>query len=528
MSGETASGETASGEITSGETASGETLGRYEPAPPCTLVIFGAAGDLTKRLITPALYNLTLAGMLPDGFRIIGLDLADLSDAAWRDALADMLREFVAKGRTELARSDMDQAAWSSLAARMQYMRGDFSNPEFYGALASRLAEQENGGGNRLFYLAVADRFFGPIVEQLGAAGLTRQEEDGPWRRVVIEKPFGHDLPSAIALNQRIAKVLTEDQIYRMDHFLGKETVQNIMMLRFGNGAFENLWNRLHVDHVQITAAERVGVERRGKFYDQTGALRDMVPNHVLQLLAVTAMEPPVSFDADAVRAEKAKVLQAVHGLEAGEAALRNTVRGQYGAGDGSVAYREEPDVDTNSVTETYVAAKLMVDNWRWGGVPFYLRTGKHLKLRKTEIVLQFRAPPFALFRDTPTETLASNRLVLHIQPNEGISLHFNAKNPGPAVQASGVRMDFRYGDFFSEAPSTGYETLLYDVMIGDATLFQRADFVEAGWRVVQPVLDAWGATRPADFPNYPSFSQGPAAADALLRRDGRAWRALS
>jgi len=502
-----------------------EGLRRYDPAPPCCMVVFGAAGDLTKRLIAPALYNLAVADALSDGFSVLGLDLADLTDEAWRESLAGMCRDFTAK-------IGMNEAAWRWLADRMHYMRGDFSAPDTFRRLAQALEAQENGsGGNRLFYLAVADRFFGPLVDRLGEAGLLHEDEGGPWRRVVIEKPFGHDLHSAVALNAQIAKVVGENQVYRMDHFLGKETVQNIMMLRFGNSTLEDLWNRQHVDHVQITAAETVGVERRGKFYEHAGALRDMLPNHMFQLLAVTAMEPPVSFDADAVRAEKAKVLQAVRGLGNEERALHNTVRGQYGEGEvlghPAVAYRSEPDVAPDSATETYVACKLLVDNWRWGGVPFYLRTGKHLARRKTEIVLQFRAPPFTLFRDTPIDALASNRLILHIQPDEGISLVFNAKNPGPAVEASSVRMDFRYKDFFSEAPSTGYETLLYDVMIGDATLFQRADFVEAGWRVVQPVLDAWAAAPPGDFPNYASGSQGPAAADELLKRDGRAWRVL-
>ncbi len=498
----------------------------YDPAPSCTMVIFGAAGDLTKRLIMPALYNLSFAHMLADDFTLIGVDLADLSDETWRKHLTDTIHSFVGHPDAEFDAQSIDAKAWDWLMGRLHYMRGDFGNPETFRQLAGKLDEH----GNRLFYLAVADRFFGPLVEKLGEAGLVKQEPKGPWRRVVVEKPFGHDLASAVALNAQILKVLDENQIFRMDHFLGKETVQNIMMLRFGNGAFDSIWNRDHIEYVQVTAAETVGVEQRGAFYDRAGALRDMVPNHMFQLLTVTAMEPPFSFEAEAVRAEKVKVLYAAHGLE-GDAALRNAVRGQYGPGTvlgkQANAYRAEPNVDPHSNTETYVALRLMIDNWRWAGVPFYLRTGKHLKKRRTEIVLQFRRPPFMLFRDTPTEHLESNRLVLHIEPDDGISLHFNAKVPGPDMDARDVRMDFRYKDYFSEVPSTGYEILLYDCMVGDATLFQRADFVEAGWRVVQPVLDAWQKTPPSDFPNYASGSAGPKEADDLLQRDGHTWRSL-
>jgi glucose-6-phosphate 1-dehydrogenase len=484
------------------------------------MVIFGAGGDLTKRLVTPALYNLTVAGMLAADFAVIGVDLAPLDDNAWRQSLGAMTATFVGKGGA----GGVDAKAWSWLSSRMTYLKGDFADPGTFERIRAQI-----GDSNVLFYLAVADRFFGPLVEQLGQAGLVTQAEGGAWRRVIIEKPFGHDLASAKALNAQILGVLSEDQIYRMDHFLGKETVQNIMMLRFGNGVFESLWNREHIDHVQITVAETVGVERRGTFYEHTGALRDMVPNHVFQLLSVIAMEPPISFDADAVRGEKAKVLQSIH-LEPAHVAV-DCVRGQYEAGQIANAdvsgYRAEPDVAAESTAETYVALKLAVDNWRWAGTPFYLRTGKRLTTRRTEIMLQFRRPPFTLFRDTPVESLPPSRMVLHIQPDEGISLLFNAKIPGPAVAADGVRMDFRYQDFFDHPPNTGYETLLYDCMIGEATLFQRADFVEAGWRIVQPVLDAWQAAS-ADLQFYPAGGQGPTAADALLERDGRAWRKLT
>jgi glucose-6-phosphate 1-dehydrogenase len=508
----------------------------YDPAPPCALVLFGAGGDLTRRLIAPALYNLAQSRLLADGFRIIGVDLADLSTQQWQDSLRNMIEEFIHKGAQQGHDVELDQTAWSFMTARMHYMRGDFADPATFTRIADALTgDQRATGGNALFYLAVAARFFGPLAQSLAAAGLLREAPEGPFRRLIVEKPFGHDYASAVALNTRLLSVADESQIYRMDHFLGKETVQNIMMFRFGNSAFESLWNRDHIDHVQITAAETVGVERRGGFYDQTGALRDMVPNHLFQLLAVTAMEPPVSFDADAVRIEKRKVLQAVHELR-GDAVWRDAVRGQYAAGtvDGVAkrAYREEPDVAADSNTETYVALKLSVDNWRWGGVPFYLRTGKHLAARRTEIMLHFRSPPFSLFRGTEVENLLSNRLILHIQPDEGVSIQFNAKVPGAAVHARNVRMDFNYADFFNSMPSTGYETLLYDCMIGDATLFATAAFVESGWNVVQPVIDAWRSQR-ADFPNYEAGSQGPREADALLARegrraqDGRRWRKI-
>ncbi len=346
----------------------------------------------------------------------------------------------------------------------------------------------------------------------------------------MIEKPFGHDLESAKALNNRILKILQDYQIYRIDHFLGKETVQNIMALRFANGLFEPLWNREHIDHIQITAAETVGVEHRAKFYEKTGALRDMVPNHMFQLLAMTAMESPISFDADAVRDKKTEVLRAIKPLDQNRA-LEDAVRGQYNAGTLSGqqvrAYRQEPGVATDSTTESFVACKLNIDNWRWAGVPFYLRTGKHLKCRSTEIAIRFHQAPFALFRGTSVEQMTPNWMILHIQPDEGVALEVAAKRPGPSVKLSSVSMGFDYKTYFQIASSTGYETLLYDCMIGDATLFQRADTIEAGWQVVQPILDAWANNPPRDFPNYTAGSAGPAAADRLLARDGRAWRRL-
>jgi glucose-6-phosphate 1-dehydrogenase len=501
------------------------------PAPPCAMVIFGAAGDLTKRLVVPALYNLVQAGQLSEHFQLVGVDHNARSIEQWRKNLADAMESFVAQGG-EFHVDAIDQKSWQWLSDRMSYLQGDLNDRGAYLKLRDHLAgldKTAKTGGNYLFYLAVADRFFGPAVDALGAAGLTTENEQ-QWRRVVIEKPFGHDLASAKALNAEILKTLQEHQIYRIDHFLGKETVQNIMALRFANGLFEPLWNRHQIDHVQITVAETVGVEHRGKFYEKTGALRDMVPNHVFQLLAMTAMEPPISFDAEAVRAKKTEVIQAIKPLDAAKV-LTDVVRGQYGAGrvlgQQVRAYRDEPDVAPDSATETYVAFKLKIDNWRWAGVPFYLRTGKYMKRRSTEIAIRFHQAPYTLFRGTDVERLHPNWMILRIQPDEGIALEFAAKRPGPTVTLNNVSMDFAYKTYFKVAPNTGYETLLYDCMIGDPTLFQRADTVEAGWKVVQPILDAWASNPPLDFPNYAAGSDGPAAANELLARDGRAWRSL-
>jgi glucose-6-phosphate 1-dehydrogenase len=485
-------------------------------APAATLTIFGAAGDLTKRLVVPALYHLVRAGRLPDGFSIIGVDIADQTTEVWHQHLTEMMRS---------TGEAVDEQAWAWLTGRMRYLRGDFAEAETYRQLGALLADgrqRQGGNANVLFYLAVADRFFAPVIEQLGRAGLARQSQEG-WRRVIVEKPFGHDLPSAEALNARILKVLSEDQIYRIDHFLGKETVQNILVLRFANGIFEPLWNRDHVDHVQITAAETVGVERRGRFYERTGALRDMVPNHLFQLLAMIAMEPPISFDADSVRVKKTELFQAVHPVSPAD-----VVRAQYGAGEvlgrPVLDYRHEPDVAPDSVTETYVALKLGVDNWRWAGVPFYLRTGKHLSARVTEIAVHFRQAPYALFRETPVERLPANILTLRIQPDEGLSISFSAKRPGSEIEIDGVAMNFSYRDYFAPLATVGYETLIYDCLIGDATLFQRADTVEAAWRAVQGVLDSWAGDSAREIAQYAAGSAGPAAADALLARDRCAW----
>jgi glucose-6-phosphate 1-dehydrogenase len=492
------------------------------PAAPCLMVIFGAAGDLTKRLLIPSLYNLTRDGLLGRGFRVLGIDHNAHDDKSFQADQTAFIHGQAKDRTSEFGKTKLLAPAWDRLCAALGFMQGDFEDAATYRALGQRIGQT----ANVLFYLATSPRFFGGIVEQLAKAGLTREARG--WRRVVIEKPFGHDLASAKALNRQILKVLDERQIFRIDHFLGKETVQNIMVTRFANGMFEPIWNRDHIDHVQITAAETVGVEDRGAFYDATGALRDMTPNHMFQLLAMTAMEPPNSFDAEAVRTEKARVVDAIK-LQTPVQALHNSVRGQYRggtcAGRKVIDYRAEPHVARDSRTETYVALKLEIDNWRWAGVPFYIRTGKALSARDTEIAIAFKPAPTRLFRDQPVKSLPPSGLVLQIQPNEGISLQFAAKVPGEEMRITGVDMDFCYADRFKARPSTGYETLLYDAMTGDQTLFQRADNIEYGWRAVQPFLNAWA--KGGVVHGYAAGSQGPAAADALLQRDGRTWRPL-
>jgi glucose-6-phosphate 1-dehydrogenase len=506
-----------------GESADPQTAPR--PADPCAFVIFGAAGDLTKRLLVPALYNLAAARLLPDEFAVLGVARGEMSDDAFRARMGEALREF--------ATGPVSDEIVRDLTRRLSYVRGDFDDPNTYRLLGDKLSAAEHScrtKGNCLFYLATPPTVFVLVAQRLAEAGLLR-EEDGRWRRLVIEKPFGTDLASARELDRRLLGLMAENQIYRIDHYLGKETVQNIMVLRFANGLFEPLWNRDHIDHVQITVAETLSVENRGKFYDQTGALRDMVPNHLFQLLALTAMEPPAHFEADAVRSEKAKAVEAIRPLTPDDVCA-NVVRAQYRAGTSAErrapAYREERGVDPRSMTESYVAMRLDIDNWRWAGVPFYLRTGKALAARRTEIAIRFKTAPFALFRNTPVERLAQNLLVLRIQPDEGASLQFNAKTPGPEICIGGVRMDFKYADYFEAAPNTGYETLIYDCMTGDATLFQRADNIESGWQVVQPILDAWREGRDcADLTWYAAGSEGPQEAEDLLARDGRAWRKI-
>jgi glucose-6-phosphate 1-dehydrogenase len=507
---------------------------RREPRPtdPCAMVIFGAGGDLTKRLVVPALYNLARTKVLPEKFALIGVDLAQGNAESWREHLYEMLKSYVGNSDAVFDVDKIDQRAWDRLAKKMSYVPGDFTKPELYENIRDALdaAEKAHGTqGNVIFYLAVADRFFGSVVDRLGKAKLTDQgkDKDGKhqfWRRVVVEKPFGHSLDSARELNASIRRTLHENQIFRIDHFLGKDTVQSIMAFRFANGMFEPIWNRDRIDHVQITVAETVGVEQRGKFYEATGALRDMVPNHVFTLLSILAMEPPTGFDAAAICTKRAEVFAAMPAIKPARA-----VRGQYGVGTvvgkRVNAYRNEPNVATESNVETYVAMQLEIDNWRWAGVPFYFRTGKHMSQRNTEIAISFKQAPYAAFHDTPVEALRCNWLVLHIAPDEGISLQFEIKRPGPVVDLAAVEMDFHYDDWFPNEPNAGYETPIHDVMIGDPTLFMSADMVEETWRIVQPVLDVWAVQKP-DFPDYASGSDGPRAADELLTRDGkRAWR---
>jgi len=498
-----------------------EQLSAGKVAGPCLLVLFGASGDLTKRKLVPALFNLAKARLLPQNCAILGVSFDDLSIEQFRDQVTSFLPP-----------EDISTVAVQDFRSRLYYQRGDFGDSAMFGSLESRLRDLDQEyktESNYLFYLATAPRFFGSIVQQLGQSQLSRQQ-NGCWRRVVIEKPFGHDLDSAQALNREIKAVLAENQIYRIDHYLGKETVQNILVFRFDNAIFEPIWNRRYIDHVQITNAETVGVEQRGGYFDTAGTLRDMVPNHVMQLLSLTAMESPVSFQADAVRDEQAKVLHAVQILDS-ESVLQDSVRGQYG--DGAIGdehvrgYRAEPGVSPESRTETFVALKLNIDNWRWVGVPFYLRTGKRLTKRQTEITIQFKKAPFHLFRKMPVKE-HSNQLVMQIQPTEAISLSFGAKIPGPVLRVGSVDMSFEYSKYFGTEAYTGYEVLLYDCMIGDATLFQRADMVEAGWNIVDPVLDVWKALPPRRFPNYAAGSWGPKESDEMMRRDGRQWRVIT
>jgi glucose-6-phosphate 1-dehydrogenase len=499
---------------------------RLERMPdPALFVLFGATGDLAHRKVVPALFQLWRTNLLPHEFALVAIGRRPYTDEALRVELRASLEKF---SRVLPIETD----AWETFAERITYHRGDFGDQALYDGLATRLDEidaERGTGGNRCYYLATQPSAFAEIIGGLGRAGLDHELHGGGWRRIVVEKPFGRDLTSAIRLNREVGKVFRESQVYRIDHYLGKETVRNILVFRFGNGIFEPIWHRGYVDHVQITVAESIGVENRGSFYEETGASRDFLQNHLMQLLALVAMEPPATFDADALRDEKVKVLRAMEPMALGDVAA-NVVRGQYGpgwvAGEPVTGYREEPEVDPASETETYIAARLFVDNWRWAGVPFYLRAGKRLPRRATEIAIQFKQVPHALFKESSTDPEA-NLLALRIQPDEGILLRFAAKVPGLGVDVRSVNMDFTYGSAFSVDSPDAYETLILDALLGDAALFTRSDEVEKAWGIVTPVLEAWADEPPPAFPDYAAGSWGPEAAEALLRGDGRRWRRI-
>ena len=490
---------------------------RLERTPdPCVMVIFGASGDLAKRKLLPAVYTLYREHLVPPNFSVVGFSRSDMSDDEFRSRMRDAVEEFS---------GPVDSAVWNKFAEGLRYVSAHPHHPEEYKRLAAVLAQLDRDrgtGGNRVYYLAVPPSSFLPIVNNLHAAGLAQPERG--WARVIIEKPYGHDLESAKALNRDLSEVFHEDQIYRIDHYLGKETVQNLMVFRFANGIFEPIWNRRYVDCVQITAAETLGVENRASYYEEAGALRDMVQNHMLQLLSMTAMEPPVSFEAETLRTEKLKVLQAIRPM-CGEETPLCAVRGQYGPGwiNGQkvVGYRQEPGVNPNSNTETFAALKLQIESWRWAGVPFYLRAGKRMARQATEIAIQFKQPPLRLFEGT--RAIAPNLIIMRIQPNEGIALRFSAKQPGPATRVRDVTMDFRYSTAFGMASANAYERLLLDCMLGDPSLFASSKFVELAWSLLMPILDAWKNNPATDFPNYAAGTWGPDASNKLLDY-GHAW----
>ena len=499
---------------------------RLERVPdPATFVLFGATGDLAHRKVIPALYQLWRTHLLPHEFTIVAVGRRPYSDETFRQELRTSLDAY---SRVQ----PVDRETWDELAGRITYHQGDFSDPSLYQGLSDRLdqLDEEHGTrGNRIFYLASQPSAFAEIVAGLGRVGLDHERHEGGWRRVVIEKPFGRDLNSAIRLNREVGKVFRERQVYRIDHYLGKETVRNLLVFRFANGIFEPIWNRRHIDHVQITVAESIGIEGRGSFYEETGASRDFLQNHLLQLLSLVAMEPPATFAADALRDEKVKVIRAIPELTR-EQVTRDVVRGQYGPGWVSAkpvaGYRDEPEVDPASETETYVAARLTIDDWRWSGVPFYLRMGKRLPKRATEIAIQFKEVPHQLFKDSASDPEA-NLLAMRIQPDEGIMLRFGAKVPGLGLDVRNVTMDFTYGSAFQTDSPDAYETLILDALLGDASLFTRADEVEEAWSIVDPIVEAWAEMPSPEFPNYEAGTWGPETADDLLARDGRRWRRI-
>ena len=494
---------------------------------PCAVIIFGASGDLTRRKLMPALYNLAVSRSLPSGFAVTGVARREKTDEQFRAEMKEGIGQ-------HSRRKPIDPALWSDFERGISYVSGTFADPATYTKLLAHLEGLDRDRGtakNRLFYLAVAPADFGVIMKNLKEAGLvappSANGSGAPWSRVIVEKPFGHDLKSARELNDTVAQTFHESQVFRIDHYLGKETVQNLLVFRFANSLFEPLWNREHVDHVQITVAEEIGVEGRGKFYEQTGVTRDIVENHLMQLLCLTAMEPPISLSADAVRDEKVKVLRSLRPMERSQV-QDNVVRGQYARGyvkgEEVSAYRDEPDVAKDSRVETYVAMRVHVDNWRWGGVPFYVRAGKRLARRVTEIAIQFKKVPHGLFR-APDGGISPNVLTMRIQPDEGIALRFTTKEPGQATILRDVAMDFRYGTAFGSNTPEAYERLLLDAMRGEATLFTRRDEVEEQWAYMDRVLDAWRTEASAPPPVYAAGTWGPEQADDLLARDGRRWR---
>jgi len=491
------------------------------PSDPCVIVMFGASGDLARRKLLPALYDLARHACLAPRFRLLGFARTEMNDDAFREHASEFLPKD-AHSVSGYTQQDFEK--------QLVYFSGNYDDPQAYQRLAQRLGELDREGrlgGNRLFYLAVPPSVYTGIIEQLGKAGLNKPSSEKSWTRVIIEKPFGHDLASCRELNAKVLDVFDESQVYRIDHYLGKETVQNLLVFRFGNGIFEPLWNRNYIDSVQITAGESLGVEARAAFYESAGALRDMVQSHMLQLTSLVAIEAPATFGATAVRNEKIKVLQSIRPFT-NESIWKSVVRGQYGPGriDGKPVpgYRQEPGVKPDSATETYVALKLYVDNWRWNGVPFYLRTGKRLAKPHTEIAIQFKQAPHMVFAGQNSNP---NSLVLNIQPDEGISLSFGAKAPGAQMQISPVTMDFGYRQTFGGESRDAYATLLNDCIRGDATLFDRADGVEAAWQLIDPILEAWRTASAPPFPNYPAGSDGPRAADDLTGTDSRRWRAI-
>jgi len=491
-----------------------------KPATLCVLVIFGISGDLTKRLLYPAICNLGSKGLLDKRFSILGIAVEPYTEETFREYMSKNIHEFVSN--PEAKKFGLE------FINQVYYCSGEFSDPKVYLNLKAKLLELERvmGSQNTLFYFAAPPECISMIATGLSDAGLLKEEENGYFRRIVVEKPFGHDLDSAKKLNEILLSLVSEEQIFRIDHFLGKETVRNILALRFSNGIFEPIWNRRYVDHVQITVAETLGVELRGNYYERTGALRDMMPNHLFQVLSLITMEPPLSFSAKHIRDEKARALHAVQILKPEEVILR-AVRGQYGSAvvdeKKLLGYRSEKNVAAQSLTETYCALKLYLDNWRWLDVPFYLRTGKRLKSRTSEVMIQFKSGPSTLFGGSGKKIMP-NLLHIYIQPKEGITLRFNAKIPGPEIKLGQVDMKFKYSDYFGVELQTGYETILYDCMNGDHTLFKDSDTVETEWAIVQNILDVWAALIPRNFPNYESGSWGPAAADELLKKDGRKW----